>query len=173
MWRSFALEQAGSLEESGQNAWDRGPEYAGRGLLALCAGAAARRQGDAKHWSYALNLLEAKHVERRDIRERGTILEIAGAAGLDVTRLEADLDNPETLRSVAQDHELGASVGIFGTPTFVFENGGAVFLKMYTPPEADAMDAFHHMVGLSRRRPYFGELKRPQPPWPRGARDDP
>ena len=56
--------------------------------------------------------------------------------------------------------------------TFVFENGGAVFLKMYTPPEADTMEAFEHVLGLSRRRPYFGELKRPQPPWPRGALGD-
>ena len=143
-----------------------------RGLLALRAGTAARRQGDPQHWTFALNLLEAKHGTRRDIRDRDTVMEIARAAELDVARFERDLDDPETLRSVVHDHELGASMGVFGTPTFMFENGGAVFLKMYTPPEADAVDAFEHIVGLSRHRPYFGELKRPQPPWPRGALDD-
>ena len=169
VWRSFALEQAGSVEESGRNAWDRAPEYVSRGLPALCAGAAAREQGDGQHWTFALNLLEAKHVDRRDIRDRGTLMEIARAAGLDMERFERDLDAPETLMSVARDHELGASAGAFGTPTFVFENEGAVFLKMYTPPEADTMGAFEHMMGLARERLYFGELKRPQPPWPRGA----
>ena len=172
VWRSFALEQSNSKEGPGWKAWEQGPEYESRGLLALRAGAAARRQGDAEHWRFALNLLEAKHVGRRDIRDRGTISEIAGASGLDGARFERDLDAPETLRSVVEDHELGASMGAFGTPTFVFEDGGAVFLKMYTPPETETMDAFEHMIGLSRGRRYFGELKRPQPPWPRGALDD-
>ncbi len=172
VWRSFALEQSNSKEGPGWKAWEQGPEYVSRGLLALRAGAAARRQGDAEHWRFALNLLEAKHVGRRDIRDRGTISEIAGASGLDGAAFERDLDDPETLRSVVEDHELGASMGAFGTPTFVFEDGGAVFLKMYTPPETETMDAFEHMIGLSRGRRYFGELKRPQPPWPRGALDD-
>jgi len=171
-WRSFALEQSNSKEGPGWKAWEQGPEYVSRGLLALRSGAAARRQGDAQHWRFALNLLEAKHVERRDIRDRGTVVEIAGASGLDVTRFERDLDDPETLRAVVRDHELGASMGAFGTPTFVLEDGGTVFLKMYAPPEADTMGAFEHMMGLSRARPYFGELKRPQPPWPRGALDN-
>ena len=172
VWRSFALEQSNNKEGPDWKAWEQGPEYASRGLLALRAGAAARRQGDAEHWRFALNLLEAKHVGRQDIRDRVTVVEIAGASGLDGARFERDLDDPETLRSVVEDHELGASTGAFGTPTFVFEDGGVVFLKMYTPPETETMDAFEHVIGLSRGRRYFGELKRPQPPWPRGALDD-
>jgi len=172
VWRSFALEQSNNKEGPGWKAWEQGPEYVSRGLLALRAGAAARRQGDAEHWRFALNLLEAKHVGRQDIRDRVTVVEIAGASGLEGARFERDLDDPETLRSVVEDHELGASTGAFGTPTFVFEDGGVVFLKMYTPPETETMDAFEHVIGLSRGRRYFGELKRPQPPWPRGALDD-
>ncbi|NQU97734.1 MAG: hypothetical protein HQ548_08825, partial [Chloroflexi bacterium] len=98
VWRSFALEQSNNKEGPGWKAWEQGPEYAGRGLLALRAGAAARRQGDAEHWRFALNLLEAKHVGRQDIRDRVTVVGIAGASGLDGARFERDLDDPETLR---------------------------------------------------------------------------
>ena len=78
VWRSFALEQSNSKEGPEWKAWEQGPEYVSRGLLALRAGAAARRQGDDEHWRFALNLLEAKHVDRQDIRDRGTVLGIAG-----------------------------------------------------------------------------------------------
>jgi len=59
--------------------------------------------------------------------------------------------------------------GIFGTPTFIFEDGTAAFLKTFTPPEDDSLAAFENMVMMARNRPYFGELKRPQPPWPQGV----
>lgn len=170
-WRSFALEQANSSEGPEWKAWDQGPQYVSRGLLALRAGVAARSQGEAAHWRFVLNLLDAKHVGRRDVRDRDTLVQIANGSGLDCGRFERDLDDPGTLRSVASDHELGASMGVFGTPTFVFEDGTAAFLKMYTPPPSETMDAFEHMLGLCRKRRYFGELKRPQPPWPRGALD--
>jgi len=171
-WRSFALEQSNSKEGPGWKAWEQGPDYESRGLLALRAGAAARCQGDAEHWRFALSLLDAKHVDRVDIRERPAIVEIARSSGLDTDRFERDLDGPDTLQSLVADHETGESLGLFGTPTFVFDSGNAAFLKMYTPPEADTMDTFEHFVGLSRGRNYFGELKRPQPPWPRGALDN-
>ena len=60
-------------------------------------------------------------------------------------------------------------MGIFGTPTFVFEDGTSAFLKTFTPPEADTMAAWDNLMSMTRNRPYFGELKRPQPPWPQGV----
>lgn len=138
-------------------------------MLALRAGVAARRQGDARHWRFALDLMERKHVDREDIRSRETIVDIAMSSGLDIAQFKHDLDDETTVKNVGEDHEKGVSLGVFGTPTFVFENGGAAFLKMYTPPESDCMDTFQHFVGLAGSRMYFGELKRPQPPWPRGA----
>ena len=59
--------------------------------------------------------------------------------------------------------------GIFGTPTFVFENGGSAYLKTFIPPAEDSVEFFDHFVALVADRSYVGEIKRPQPPWPKGA----
>jgi predicted DsbA family dithiol-disulfide isomerase len=171
-WRSFALEQVNARDEPGWKAWEQGPEYVSRGLVPLRGGVAARNQGEEAHFSYMFALLEAKHVEREDIRTREAVIEIAQSAGLDVPRFEDDIDDPATLEQVVRDHESAAEQGVFGTPTIVFEDGFAVFLKMYTPPENETMSAFEHFIGLARGRKYFGEMKRPQPPWPRGVFDD-
>ena len=118
-----------------------------------------------------LAVLDAKHVERRDVRSREAVFGCAESAGLDVERFKRDFDDPAALREIARDHEYAASEGIFGTPTFKFQDGSLAFLKMYTPPESEAITAFQHFVGMASGRKYFGELKRPQPPWPRGALD--
>jgi len=41
----------------------------------------------------------------------------------------------------------------------------------WRPPEEESMGAFKDFMGIASSRKYFGELKRPQPPWPRGVRD--
>ena len=168
-WRSFALEQVNSKNGPDWKAWEQGPEYVSRGLWPLRGGNAAKRQGETAHNAYMDMILELKHVERLDVRTRESVIEVAGKAGLDVERFTKDIDDPETLAQVGRDHEEAVAGGIFGTPTFVFEDGTAAYLKTYTPPEADTMDAFNDVIGAVRGRKYVGEIKRPQPPWPRGA----
>ena len=71
---------------------------------------------------------------------------------------------------VTRDHtEAVEQHGTFGTPTFVFEVGGAAYLKTFIPPEAESVAFFENFAGMTASRAYFGELKRPQPPWPKGA----
>jgi protein-disulfide isomerase-like protein with CxxC motif len=116
-------------------------------------------------------VLHAKHVEREDIRTRESVIDIATAAGIDVEKFTSVLDDPATLAQIGVDHEDALEHGVFGTPTFVFEDGTSAFLKMFTPPEDEAMSAFKDFMGIASSRKYFGELKRPQPPWPRGVKD--
>ncbi len=172
-WRSFALEQVNSKEGDDWKAWEQGSDYVSRGLWPLRGGIAARRQSEATHTAYMETVLELKHVEREDIRSRDAIMEIARRLGgtIDLDRFIQDMDDPETLAEIGRDHEDAVSQGVFGTPTFVFEDGSASFIKTYTPPESDTMSAFEHLMGVMRGKKYFGEIKRPQPPWPRGARD--
>ena len=171
-WRSFALEQANSKEGDDWKAWEQGPDYESRGLLALRAGEASKSQGNDHHNKFFMNLLEALHVDRKDVREREVILEIARDSGLDMGSFEKELDDPNTLKKVAADHERAVEMGIFGTPTFVFEDSPPSFVKTYTPPKEEAVDAFRHFIALSKNSKLFGEIKRPQPPWPRGIFDD-
>ncbi|MFW6174786.1 MAG: hypothetical protein ACOC5K_03320, partial [Chloroflexota bacterium] len=59
--------------------------------------------------------------------------------------------------------------GVFGTPTLVFGDDQPVFLKTFTPPPEEALPMWERFVALSRGAGYLGEIKRPQPPWPRGV----
>lgn len=166
-YRSFALEQANSQNGPEWKAWEQGEDYESRGLWALRGGRAAQMQGWAAHDKWMLELQHYKFVERGDIRDRQSVIDAAERAGLDMAKFIADVDSPDRLVEIGQDHEEAVSEGIFGTPTFVFEDGSVAFLKTFTPPEDDSMAAFENMVMMARNRPYFGELKRPQPPWPR------
>ncbi len=168
-YRSFALEQVNSKEGSDWKAWEQGADYVSRGLWSLRGGIASRMQGYDSHDKYMLELQHFKFVERGDIRDRGAVVDAARRAGLDMEKFESDLDSPERLAEIGMDHEEAVSKGIFGTPTFIFEDGSAAFLKTFTPPEGDSLAAFENMVLMARNRPYFGELKRPQPPWPQGV----
>ena len=168
-WRSFALEQVNSKEGDDWKAWQQDAAYVSRGLWPLRGGIASRKQGEPAHAAYMETILELKHVDREDIRTRESVVEAAKRAGLDMDRFTADIDDPETLAEIGRDHEEAAEQGVFGTPTMVFEDGSAVFVKTFTPPEDESVSAFNHLMGVSRGKRYFGEIKRPQPPWPRGA----
>ena len=77
----------------------------------------------------------------------------------------------ESIRGIiGKEHEYADSLGIFGTPTFVFDDGEVVFLKTFTPAAEDSVAEFEHFLGVSRRS-NIGEIKRPQPPWPKGVMD--
>lgn len=173
-WRSFALEQVNSKEGDDWKAWQQGDDYVSRGLWPLRGGIAARRQSEDAHGAYMETILKLKHVDREDIRSRDAVVEAArriGSPTLDMDRFIADIDDPETLVEIGRDHEEALTHGVFGTPTIIFEDGTGSFIKTYTPPEEDTMSAFEHLMGVMRGAKYFGEIKRPQPPWPRGVND--
>ena len=134
-------------------------------------GVAAARQGSQAHHDYVMEMLDAKHLRREDIRSVEAVTACARKIGLDITTFKTDLEDPSTLEEIGRDHEFAVENGVFGTPTFRFVDGSWAFLKMFTPPESDTMRAFDHFMGIASDSKYFGELKRPQPPWPRGATD--
>jgi hypothetical protein len=80
------------------------------------------------------------------------------------------MKDPKLVDIIANDHTEAVEVhGAFGTPTFIFANGQSAYLKTFIPPTEESVDAFKHFLGLFESRPYIGEVKRPQPPWPKGA----
>lgn len=160
-----------SKEGEEWKAWEQGEAYVSRGLWPLRGGIAAREQGATAHNNYMEKILHLKHVEREDVRTRESIIAIADAVDLEIGQFTSSLDNPETLAQIGIDHEEALTHGVFGTPTFVFEDGTAAFLKMFTPPEDESLSAFKDFMSIASSRKYFGELKRPQPPWPRGVQN--
>ena len=171
-WRNFSLEQVNSKEGPDWKVWDQPDSYESRSLLSLRAGEAARLQGTDAFEQYHLALLTARHGGdgRIVLNQVEPLVAVAQQVGLDVGRLREDLRDPELLKNIARDHTEAVEVhGVFGTPTFVFDTGNAVYLKSFIPPADESVAFFEHFVALMSNRSYVGELKRPQPPWPKGA----
>jgi protein-disulfide isomerase-like protein with CxxC motif len=111
-------------------------------------------------------LLRAKHVDGRDHGRRETLLAVADEVGLDLERFERDLSDRSLLHLIGDDYtEARERHGVFGTPTFVFPNGAAAYLKMLPPPPPEeALTVFHEFVTTVRDRAYITEIKRPKKP---------
>ena len=176
-WRNFSLEQnAHNLKEgldSDWKVWDDDDPTQRRSLVSQIAAEAAKRQGEEAHAKFHLALLTARHggEGRVSLSDEDAILEVAANAGLDAGRMREDMKDPELRRIIGEDHEAAIADGIFGTPTYIFENGNMAYLKAFIPEDEDAVASFEHYIALANHRNYFGEIKRPQPPWPKGVLD--
>jgi hypothetical protein len=171
-WKSFVLDQINSKKGSDWKLWEQDGAYeASRSLLSLHAGESAKLQGRDAFERFHVALLVARHGGRRlSLTDRDALVGVAREVGLDVPRFEAGLDDRGLLENIARDHkEAVEQHGVFGTPTFLFENGTSAYLKSFVPPEDDSVDFFNHFVAIFADRAYVGEIKRPQPPWPKGA----
>ena len=173
-WKPFSLAQVNQKTgDADYRAWSEPDESLDQSLWGLRAGQAARRQGEDALRAFLPLLLSARHQDRVDLNDTVVLQRIAGEAGLDVERFTADLNDRSTLDEIAESHTHAVEeLGVFGTPTFVFEGGGSAFLKLIRPQEsAQALSAFNSLVGLMRDEVFVGEVKRPQPPWPKGVFD--
>lgn len=168
-WRFFPLEQVNSDEGPEWKLWEQPEGYRSRGLAAFQAAVAARQQGEAAFAGFNLALLKARHEAERDHGKRETLLDVAREAGLDMPRFERDLADRALLAEIGEDYEEGREQhGVFGTPTFVFPNGAAAYLKMRPPaPLEQALPVFEEFVRTVRDRDYISEIKRPKKPAPK------
>jgi len=170
-WKHFSLEQVNSKKGPDWKVWEQSDPADANCLLSQIALEAAKRQGAEAFDTYHLTLLIARHGGEGRIRlnRMEPLMEVARAAGLDVARLREDMDDAALAGTVGRDHiEAVKKHGVFGTPTFVFESGNAAYLKTFIPPKSDSVEFFEHFVSVTAHSSYFGEIKRPQPPWPKG-----
>ncbi len=169
-WRPFVLAQANSKEGPDWIAWERPADEKVRGMLAHIAGIAAMRQGNTLYDAFHDGLLSARHVDRRNLDDPEVLMGIARDSGLDVGRLQEDMKDPSILTTIGESHtEATQKFGAFGVPTFAFDNGGSVFLKMFYPSQDDAAEMYDSLVKMMSQWVNIGEIKRPQPPWPAGV----
>ena len=80
----------------------------------LAAKAALASMAQGKHQAFHEALLATKNEMTRD-----EILRIAGEVGLDATRLEVDMANPEWQTVIDRNRALAKDLGISGTPGFL------------------------------------------------------
>jgi predicted DsbA family dithiol-disulfide isomerase len=162
-WRYFSLAQVNSKDE-GWTAWDAPDSEDVRGRLAFKAAEAARRQG--RFEDLHLPLLRARHRARLDIDEVEVVERVAAESGLDLDRLRADISDSTILQSLARDHQEAVSqYGVFGTPTFVFRDGAAAYMRLAEAIEGpEAVDVFRRLMAVAADEPRIIEIKRPTKP---------
>jgi len=162
-WRYFSLTQVNSKDD-GWTVWAAPASEHVRGRLAFAASEAARRQD--RFDAFRRALLEARHVDRGDIDDRGVIEHVAQHAGLDHERFATDLADASILDVLAADHREGVTQhGVFGTPTFVFPGGASAYVRLSEPVAADgALEVFDHFLSVAASEPRILEIKRPRKP---------
>ena len=110
-------------------------------------------------------LLEGRHEHRKDFREAEDIEEIARSAGLDLDQFRKDIADRSLLDRVAEDHtEAVEKLGVFGTPTLVFENGSKFFMRIKAPKDPqESVRIFDSLTELFVKTDAINEVKRPRP----------
>jgi len=83
--------------------------------IAAFAALAARAQN--KHLAFHDALMESNGKLDRD-----RIMEIAGSVGLDVAKLQKDMDDPKLKEIIERNMALASALGVRGTPAFVIGN---------------------------------------------------
>lgn len=162
-WRYFSLEQVNSKEGLDWKLWEQPDDYPSRGLNAFRAAAAARAQGEASFDAFHYALLRARHEEKRDIADLATLIDVAESIGLEIDGFRNDFNDRRLLEKLEADHTFAVeTMGIFGTPTLVFPEQQAVFLKMSLPPSPEESVAlFEDIRRLAEERRNIKEIKRP------------
>ncbi len=165
-WRAFPLEQVNAADGPDWGLWERESRIRSKSRSAFEAALAAKKQGDDAFARFHWGLLKARWEDDQDLGRRSTHLAVAEAAGLDLERFQADLEDPALLAEIGADYTEARNVhGVFGTPTVVFPNGGASYLKLTsTFPSDQATSFFAEFVTTIRDRPDVLEIKRPTPP---------
>lgn len=162
-WRYFSLTQVNSKDD-GWTVWSAPRTENVRGRLAFQAAEAARRQG--RFEDLHMPLLEARHRDRLDVDDAAVLERVARDAGLDMARWRNDLDDPSTLDALARDHRHAVGeLGVFGTPTLVFEDGASAYVRLSEGVEANgAIEVFDRLVSVAAQEPHILEIKRPRRP---------
>ncbi len=164
-WRYFSLAQVNAKDE-GWTVWDAPDSELVKGRLAFKAAEAARRQH--RFEAFHGPLLHARHRDRLDINEVMVVERVAVEAGLDLEQFRKDIADPDILHALARDHELAVKEhGVFGTPTFVFPNGAAAYVRLSEAPDGkDAVRVFDRIMSVAGDEPRILEIKRPNKPSP-------
>jgi predicted DsbA family dithiol-disulfide isomerase len=164
-WRYFSLAQVNSKDD-GWTVWDAPASDTVRGRLAFKAAEAARRQ--QRFDDFHMPLLEARHRDRLDIDQLEVVERVAVDCGLNLDQFRRDLADPGILESLARDHRQAVGVhGVFGTPTFLFPDGAAAYVRLAEAPDlAESSRIFERIVLIAAGEPSILELKRPRKPTP-------
>jgi predicted DsbA family dithiol-disulfide isomerase len=162
-WRFFPLEEVNAPADAEFPIWELPADRRSRGRDSLHAAVAARRQGPEAFDRFRRELLALKHEGGLDHGLRSTLEDAARRSELDLEQFSAALADRSLLTAIRDDYQNARGEHkVFGTPTFVFPNGEAAYIKLLPPPPAEeAVPLWLDFVRTVRDRPFVREIKRP------------
>jgi 2-hydroxychromene-2-carboxylate isomerase len=128
VWRPFSLEQVNEEHGAGVRLWEH-PEIETGSFLGLGAGRWIALRDPAAFDRYLWSAFEAMHDDGRTLT-RKLILKLAKAAGAEPSALDAALDSGEAALLAGDEFVELQKLGVFGTPTFFFATGEAVYVRL-------------------------------------------
>lgn len=163
-YRAFPLEQV-NQQDSDRKVWEYPNDGKSSTMRAFQAAHAAMKQGDEAFRKMNNGLYARRHVDGRNLAGQRVLEKTAEEAGLDMEQFRKDLESDEVFDIVREDYSKARELGVFGTPTIVFDNGLGAYLKFtWDETTEGALKFFYNFVDIVRDRPDVLEIKRPTPP---------
>jgi predicted DsbA family dithiol-disulfide isomerase len=163
-WRFFPLEQVNARDPEFK-LWEQPNDGTSSSLRSFQAAHAASKQGKEAFQKFHAALYRKRHEDGRNLGKQDVLESAAVDAGLDLDKFREDLTSEEVFEAVEQDYTEGRQLGVFGTPTIMFENGEGAYLQVnFRELPKDPVEFWEEFVTTVRDRPEVREIKRPQPP---------
>jgi predicted DsbA family dithiol-disulfide isomerase len=162
-WRYFPLEQANASDPDFK-VWEQPNDGTSSTLRSFQASWAAQQQGEEAYKRMHAAIFRKRHVEGRNLAGQKVLEAAAEEAGLDIEQFREDLQSDEVFGEIEKDFTAARELGVFGTPTVVFDNDEGAYLKLnFKDMPEDPVEFFRDFVRTVRDRPSVIEIKRPQP----------
>jgi predicted DsbA family dithiol-disulfide isomerase len=163
-WRYFPLEQV-NAQDPEFKLWEQPNDGSSSSLRAFQGAHAASKQGREAFEKFHASLYRKRHQDGRNLGKQDVLEAAAIDAGLDLDKFREDLASDEVFSAVEEDYVEGRKLGVFGTPTIMFENGEGAYLQVnFRELPKDPVTFWEEFVTTVRDRPEVREIKRPQPP---------
>ena len=164
-WRAFPLQQV-NAPDADFKVWELPNDGSSSTLRSFQAAHAAKKQGDDAFRRFHAQLFLRRHEDGRNLAVQRVLEQSAEEAGLDLDQFREDLNSDEVFEIIRDDYTNGRQkLGVFGTPTIVFENGQGAYLKLnFRDLPEDPVEFWYDFVDTVRDRPTVIEIKRPDGP---------
>jgi predicted DsbA family dithiol-disulfide isomerase len=163
-WRYFPLEQVNAKDPEFK-LWDQPNDGTSSSLRSFQGAHAAAKQGKDAFERFHAALYKKRHADGRNLGKQDVLEAAAIEAGLDLEQFRRDLGSAEVFDIVEEDYTTGRKLGVFGTPTIMFDNGEGAYLQVnFRNLPEDPVTFWQEFVRTVRDRPEVREIKRPQPP---------
>jgi 2-hydroxychromene-2-carboxylate isomerase len=158
-WRFFSLEEINRAEGK-KHPWEREWSY---GWSMMRVGAYLRRQDPELLDRWYRVAGRALHEEGRKPHRPDVAEALLAEMGLDPGVVRAAIADPSTGDEVHEEHDRVVSLGGFGVPTLVFDDGQALFGPVLVdPPTGDAAVRLWELVTGWLEFPHLYEVQRPK-----------